>query len=426
MPCHALGWFSAGASASLATADATYDYPPVLFGGLKGVYEGPETEWWRRAALCRATTGDRGRTFIVMVDITHVFHAYPLDVREADFIAWDRNGQFPNIKAENIKSAPCPWPDWVTVGAVGQAAMESGVTLGEMRTVLQPLWRFNHAGTRAICVAAHRAEPWENARIIFSDGSMIDRQEDTPGWVEVAMSLEITGDGPMEFTFSVSLSAHYDARTGWAAPVDVGYLARPIGDDPADARVVLEYRHYRGKTTEGTHLVHLPTVATVASVKVNGVERKRWLAMADTHKLPADGGYDFSPPPHTLFGVDPGTVLGGQFFYVAHLVSIDLRSLSFCLVATVRESAGAGSSRFAANALMVEVTAWGVLDRRERLGHPLLKPAVEAMFDLTHPYPDLAAATPFSVAATLGYTLTVPRTRKGTRPNSWRRGSPTW
>lgn len=413
-PCHALHRLSIGSVVSAELADITYDYPPTRFARTRGVHQGPETDWWRRGTLTKITSGERSRVFIIMVDIGHTFHAYPLGMREEEPIIWDRPGLFPNILSENIKSASLDWPEWVTLQSVGQAELDNGVSPTELRGRLQSLWQFSQRGDKAICIAAHRADAWQGSSIITSTGDLLERQEDTSGWVEVGFNLEITGDNPLDFTFSVELLESYDSRNGPSFPVEVGYLLKGNEVDAFDSRVVLEYTNYRGRTSYEGHLVMLPTLATVATVKVQDRVAKQWLALYDTQKDESDGGYDFSPSPASFFSVAPEEVVFGQMRFMTHIVSMDLRSLSFCLAATLRYSSrvlvGATPWLYAAQALFLELSAFGVVEQTESLGNPDLVDGVREMFSLTHEYPDLENMTVFSAGATLDYEKTIPDT----------------
>ena len=412
LPCHALHWLSMASPVTLSVADITYDFPPVHFPKPVGTFNGPVTDWWRRATLAKVITEEQSRVFIIMVDISHTFHVYPLGVREDEFIEWDREGKLPNILAENIKSATFTWPAWVTLQDVGQAELDNGVTPGELNARLQSLWQFSNKGDKAICIVAHRAAAWQEAQLINFDGTMEDRQEDTSGWVEVGFNITVTGEELLDFTFSVELLNSYDSRNGHAYPIEVGYLLEDSTFGAFDSRVVLEYSNYRGKTSNAGHLVLLPTMATIATVKVDDQVVKQWLALFDSQKDNTDGGYDWTPQPAGFFSVDSGDVRSAQFRFITHIVSMDIRSLSFCLAATIRYTLNAVISSvtwlYAANALFLELSVFGEIEQTESLGYSGLTALAENMFYLNDTYPDLNNMVSFSTAAVLDYAKTIP------------------
>lgn len=431
LPCHGLHTFSGHSITPWGTLDVGYDLGPNFFSGdgLIGVNKTPDSDWYGQAAIRL----ESNRNFIIMVDVNSVFYCYPTEGYGQEFIegGTEWSGEKANVPLDLTKSQACPWPAWVTTANLGVAAIEEPVTLVEQLSRFRPLWTFDHAGTRAVCIMAHRDDVWEDAYFTSSvyngDGSLLyEQQNDYPGLVEVSFSIEVTGPNLADFTFSVSLKQDIYSKEDLRCPIAAGYALRPMGDVALDELLVLEYEHYTdlpemAVVAEFSHLPPLetyqprrPNLATVASVKrENGgawTEVKRWLAYYACYPIEVYSDPEprhFSPIITDLDGV-PGAsdYYWNHFVYSGQIVSMDISSLSFCITAvvwTMGEVPRSSEDNYGAEAQTIVTTAFGSERDRRSVGHPQMVEAASAMYDLTHPYPDIASMTRFYVNATASY-----------------------
>ena len=411
-PTAGFGALSAATAGTFDTVDLGYDRSPTLFAGTtRGVRKSPQgSDWYGQA--CLLTVADR--RFVIMVDATNTFYCYPSVGYGSRPIAPTHPGESGNVPEALIKTAPCPWPAWVTDEPCGQRAMDSGVPRAEVRSRLRPLWVFNRAGTRAACVAAHRAAPWADAywrsEYPADDGTTaLIAREDTPGLVEVAFDVAVIGPKPDDFTFAVHLTRELDSRTDARTPVAVGYLLRTVGAWASDSLVLLEYRHYTdlaelnaspGSPTGYDPLrdpplyeLHRPTRATVAVVSVLDeagawTEVRSWLAYYACYPLRADPRH-FSPriedfPELATFAGQPD--YANHFTYICQINAIDLGALAFCLSPTARtvgdvRAVDGHFVTYGAEAAGAVTYVWNGEVDRQLVGHPLLKDTCEALFD---------------------------------------------
>ncbi len=436
-PCNALGRFTGGSSAYWFTQDMGFDFGPTFFGGdgLIGVNKSPDSDWYCQAAL--HTTSDRN--FIIMVDVNSKFYCYPTDGYGEEFISGGAEwpGEKANVPLDLTQSQVCPWPAWVTTGNLGVAAIEEPVSEAEQRKRFRPMWVFNQAGTKAACITAHRDSAWGDSYFTSSmysgNGATLvnELQEDYPGLVEVLFTVEVTGPNLADFTFSVSLEQDIYSKEDLRCPVAVGYALRPMSDVgffvELDDLLMLEYEHYTDIPAMAViadypddlgpptlYQPRRPNRATVASVKRdNGgawTEVKRWLAYYACYPVEDHGDPEprrFSPIITDFEGVpDESDYFWNHFVYIAQIMAMDVSSLSFCVTATVWTMGTVprlGLDNYAAEAQVISTTAFGIERDRRSIGHPLLKEAASAMYDLTHPYPDIASMTRFHLNATASY-----------------------
>lgn len=432
-PLNALGRWSGGSNAYWTVADQGYDFGPTYFAdnGLTGVNKSPDSDWYCRAAIHRA--GDR--TFVIMADINSVFYCYPTTGYDQTIISG--GGEWPgekaNVPTALTQSQACPWPAWVTAENLGVAAIEEPAASVEQLRRLRPLWVFNQAGTRAACIAAHRDAAWADgyftSSLYTSAGSYNrDAREDYPGLVEVEFTIEVTGSGDGDFSFSVALRQSVYSKTDQRCPVAVGYAMRTMGNTPLDALLMLEYQHFTDipamavvadyADDAGPPTLYQPrrpnrtTVAVVQRQDGAGWnEVRRWLAYyacypIETRATPEPRA--FSPVITDLDGVPASSdYWENHFVYIAQTVALDLSSLSVCVGAslwTVGTVPRISGDTYGAEASTIVTIAFDVEQDRRSVGNADLKPVTSAMFDLTHPYPDLSGMTQFHLNATADYT----------------------
>lgn len=434
-PCHALSYYSGGQAAASrwAPIDAGYDYPPVVFSGpppAKGAYKRIDTDWPQRGCLRFVD----GRTFVIVADVNSVFHCFPLGAETGDGA-----GDF-NIPEEVLQSVPCPWPDWVTVELLGQD--EPDIALQRRR--LRPRWVYCQDGTKAACVTAHRADPWEDA--YFTSSLYLDNgvyvhnlQEDYPGVVEVEFAIEITGETLEDFTFGVAVRQVIYSRTTGRYPVAVGYALREMGDVLLNDFLVLEYEFYsdnpscavapNGGATispvsptvtpeSGWKIPQRPAFAGVANVVRQATldapwtSVRRWLAYYAVFPTERTyGSYQEPRPFYPRLEEIPDvpfdeTWYDNHFVFIAHLNSFDISSLAFSLSATIRtqgDTPRVGGGLYGCEVNRIETIVWNEIKDSIDIGYDFLKPIVADYLHLKSSYPDLGAMTRIYPAATLDY-----------------------
>ena len=449
-PCSALGWYGSGSASRFTKLDMAYDFGPTLFSSnpFVGSNKSPDSDWYGRAAWRTVDDLQWGsRSFVIMVDVNSVFYCYPTE-GYGDTLLWvGWAGQKGNVPAELTQSQTCPWPTWVTVEALGVSAIEASVPDATHRGRLRPMWSFNHAGTRAACITAHRSTNWSDtyfASSYYDDFGDLDTtyQEDLPGMVEVEFSISITGPTLADFSFSVALRQdQYSGDMGVRTPVAVGYAVRPMGNVPLDSLILLEYAHYTdnpsmtsgpaspisGDWTEGVdpplYDLKRPNKATVAVVSYQSntswFEIRRWLTYRACY--PPLGDERKFYPRIEEFAIHLGkTGYANHFRFITNIVSMDLDSLSFCLGASARMLGdlleGSDFKTYGAEAAVIVTIAFNAEKSRIEIGNSEIAPIVSALFDvlemsntsLERPisYPtrlDLASMTEIFASATLNY-----------------------
>jgi hypothetical protein len=319
-------------------ADAGYDYPPLLYTDGVGVPLITETDtdltdWWRRGSIQPVTTGEWSRQIVVMVDVNNVFHA---------FVAG-------NV-ATTIQSVACPWPTWANPATVGKTVDPFNAT--EYLKEQMPLWAFHPSGTHAACVVAHRADPWTQGGVTSSHysnaGAFVQTlQNDYPGMVEVALTLELTGPNPADFEFTVTLNRSIYSVEDQTIPGAVGYLAADMGDLPQGSLVMMEYQHYLApislSSNDGYEFQPYKTSYCVVSVLLDSgwLEVRRWLAFMEVWHG-GDPTLTFHDFPYTI-ETFPEVTLNSSYgdtvpltimAWVTQINTVDLATLSFLMTAT--------------------------------------------------------------------------------------------
>lgn len=454
LPCSGLGWYGSGSASRFTTLDMAYDLGPTLFSTdpLQGVQKAPHSDWYGRAAWRTVEDVQWGsRTFLIMVDVNSVFYCYPTEGYGSTPLWTGWPGENGNVPAALTQSQSCPWPSWVTTEPLGVAAITAGVSDAVHRGRLRPLWAFNHAGTRAACIMAHRAANWADsyfASSYYDDTGALDTtyQEDIPGLIEVAFAITLTGPRLEDFTFSVTLrQQRYAGDLGVRAPVAVGYALRAMGDIPLDALLLLEYQHlvdnpslctgpagsisgtWRYGIDPDLYNLRRPNKATVAWVQWQGPTQasgwsvaRRWLAYYACY--PNVGEPRLFYPKIEDFAAHTGQTPHANFFrYIANIVALEMEALAFCLGASLwtlgdfQIAAGTWQTD-GAHAACIKTIAFNQDTDRQMIGHPELTPVASQMLDLVGAYPDLSAMTEVYPAATLDQT--------GYDPSAWETPDP--
>ncbi|MBK8508974.1 MAG: hypothetical protein IPL51_10085 [Candidatus Competibacteraceae bacterium] len=430
-PCAGFGAYSGGSAAAFDAVDLGYDRAPTLFSGNRGARKAPRgADWYGQACLREV----EGRRFVVMVDAQNVFYCYPTGGYEPATGPPTHPGESGNVPASAIKTRKCPWPDWVTDEPCGQKALDAGEGRETVRNRLRPLWAFNRAGTRAVCVAAGRRSAWSDgywsSEVRDNAGALLFRAlEDTPGIVEVELGVTVTGSGPEAFEFRVALAPGSGTPANELAPVAAGYLLRPYRDFPADTLVVLDYRHFTdiealepydgvfpAGYVPGAHpplfKLRRPVKATKARVMARGADGewngvRDWLAYYAAYPTRYDprpfGPHIEDFPELEAYRGQPDYVQ--HFTYICQVNAMDLGALAFCLSPTVKTIGDVRSPdnhflTYGAEAAGAVTVVWGEDVERVWLGHPLLRATCEALFDRTAEFLDDETLKPLHCGAT--------------------------
>lgn len=353
-PHYGVGHFSAACNGRYEVFDSGYDFAPTVFTKKKGAVQAPDSDWYREAGICKVVSEEYGtRNFVIMVDVQHKFYCYPKSQQVERFENEDPSVKW-NVPDYLIKIVDCPWPDWVS-------------TMRTEQSEIRAKWAFNSIGTRAACVAYHRASAWGNSTIP-TGGDGIPVQEDYPGMVEVEFTIAITGDLPEAFSFDVALRSEINPFTAVHIPVAVGYLNKPITGAARDSMTLLCYKHSIGYFTfkhpiiyagldDYDSILRRPVIATVAEVFAitesdEWIEMRRWLAcynnispnfrdQSNTRWVGEDWISDrpFYPRADDMPGTDLHWAQMDEQVFVTQLCSIDLNTLSFVLCSTLTQIA---------------------------------------------------------------------------------------
>lgn len=412
------------------SADRGWDYPPMLYDYARASILLDEddqalTDWWRRAArrtvrYINAQGQPRSRTFIVMVDVSNTFHAFVPGAPMAD----------------TVQSIACPWPDWANIETVGKTVSPLVVT--DYLKSLMPLWEFNHAGTRAACVVAHRADPWTQSGVTSSHysaaGALLQTvRDDSPGLVEVEFVITITGDEPAQFTFAVQRTQSIYSLTDDTIPVAVGYAAVTMGDVAQDALLRVEYEHYLNPITltqsypDHNPVARHPDKVSYCVVKqyANGewVEVRRWLAFGLFWQGPTPFTANFDFPIESFPGIAvvptdvyAGSVPNTDMVWITQINTLDLTTLSFSVCATayingrymVEEDSTYRNYVAYAEAAGVGIVVKNRETRFQTVGNAHIAAFLQKMLWVQDgAKPHLTGYTRFYVDATVDYTRTV-------------------
>lgn len=430
-PCLGLGTRSGGTYKNRVTTDAGFDFGPTVFkdGARRGVPKIPDADWYERAGLQTVVSAEFGqRRFVIMVDFSQTFYCYPVAGYGSDFIAGQdiTLGEKANVPLALTQTAACPWPTWVT-------PQPADFDRADTETWLRPVWSFSPDGAKAVCVAAHRADPWEDGyftstRYDNSGNPLYTLQEDYPGLVEVGFTITLTGANPEDFSFSVALLYDACSTTELIAPVAAAYTVAPIGAIAANSLVVLEYQHYTDNPSFTKADLTLtddpsaktpvrPNFTTIANVRVRqdsvwSVARS-WLAHYGCYPLDyLWPGYrlndrKWTPQLEDYRPLEVDEILyGDEFSFITQINSFELETLSFCISGSAYTSGWftptiGDSVTYGIEGATTVVITFNVEQQRVSVGHPLLKAETSLMLDLAGSYPVLDDLTPFYLNATL-------------------------
>lgn len=427
--------------------DQGFDYAPIVYRGRKGKDQTPDADWYRGACLHTADSPSYGkRTFLIMVDVRHRFWCWPLGVAGARLTADPANKA--NVPAEFAKSAPAPFPSWVTATDIGRA---SALTAAQQLAVMQPKWAFSPSGTKAAIVHFQRDTPWQDAfytssRYTDAGVKAWDIREDWPGVIEVGFSVTLTGTAPEAFDFSVTLLQDLHSKIDGRGYLAAGYAGQAFpllpGGVAYDDLLILEHRYYLGEWTRPASdyddpangytvatadlrvFAHPPT-AVVAAITKNGVDVLTWLSAYVARWGRFDGftaASRFQPTFDDLPDkpVEPAKVQMQAIQTAIH--DLDFSTLTACLGTSITLTGlcTAGSALadaqtliqwagpFCASAALVSLYSLGKLEERKSVGHPQLKAALPGYVDLTGARPDLAAMTPVNLKGKIDQMATYP------------------
>lgn len=235
-----LGYRGSSVNPLRSVIDVTYDVAPSVFKTgedrpTAGAFEddpdaqpgqafAPDSDWMKRAGFVTLTHEDFGsRLFCVMTDISNRFYVYPADAPlnkaqlDAAEIEWPGQGIKAAIPAGYVQSAVAPLPAWCRTSTVGEAragyrtAVEDGDTDWSRAfrvSTPQYRWAFNSTCTKA-CAVVFEDIPGiaigNPAATIPQRGDDGPVEESLPGLVELGLHIDITGENPDDFTFSLTL-----------------------------------------------------------------------------------------------------------------------------------------------------------------------------------------------------------------------------
>ena len=239
--------------------DSGYDLAPALLSvnsdpirhkafrcgnGGTGSYTGtPDSGWFRHACLRNIEyTDNKGdkktRTFMIYFDIDHKFYAFPTSSRLKDKPKEGAEGssKYGYVPMSDVVVATVPWPSVIDETKIGRNLPEQ----------YRPDWSFSHDGKHAVCIARIIDEPWTDQGIrscVKKDNALIDVYDISPIMVEIGFELNITGDNPEDFSFTIALKRVIDPIETGRSIVSAQYSVKNFKDKDvkADDLIILEY-----------------------------------------------------------------------------------------------------------------------------------------------------------------------------------------
>lgn len=220
--------------------DVAYDVAPSLFEAgaerpTAGEFEdapdstagnafAPDSDWMKRGAFVRIEHEDYGaRVFCVLSDISNRFYVYPVDAPlnlaqlEAAGTTWPDQSIKAAVLPGFVQSAAAPLPAWCRAGSAGEARagyrtalVDGDADWGRKYRISTPQyrWAFNSTCTKA-CAVVFEDVPGialgDPAATVPQRGTEGPVEESLPGLVELGLHIDITGENPEDFTFSLTL-----------------------------------------------------------------------------------------------------------------------------------------------------------------------------------------------------------------------------
>lgn len=435
-PCHAYGIHSSAfAGYSYYSTDVYYDFPPLVYTNNRGSRAAPPADYFRAAVLQDVVVSGGGkRTFVVMADVSSNFTAFPL-AAVGEYYTFDNiTGPF-NVPADQCITVACPFPTWVTHEPVGKIPKTAGI---DTHPLLQLNWKFNPDGTKAACIAAHQDAPFQDVEYVstlydHTGAFYAEPKEDYTGMMEVELLIvaDAVGDG---FSFEVNLLQDIYSKRDLRHPVAVGYAMAPMQSTetpavpiPTGSLLILEYDHYwsswKSEITSYTPprywLSSRPVRATVAKITMDGTPVRKWLAYYAVHAgnfrlapvHPTTTSHPFYPLLHEFpeLGIAAEeTENDSRFVYATHLHDIDLEACAVCIGTSIttigvkEDQTTYERTWYVGEAAALTVIAFNKMQKREIVGHPLLKTVLVDMLHMAPgSYPHLGDMEPFYAATTV-------------------------
>lgn len=208
--------------------DVAYDLPPAI--GM-GKYVVPDADWYKRAAVKTVTHKKYGtRKFIILTDISGIFHVYPaavdIDMRldEASAEAAFRfEGQSikTNVASDFVRKLATPYPDWCrknTGASSRQATNDEDAFFKTLHRVPQYRWAFNSDASKACAVVYEDLKTGitESGSSLKADNSHYTFSafyvgsapvyESLPGLLELDIHIGLLGPGLNDFEFALTVA----------------------------------------------------------------------------------------------------------------------------------------------------------------------------------------------------------------------------
>lgn len=406
-PCSGIG--SLGYGETIYSVDRSYDYSPVLFSSTSGRFYEIPANWWRSGSIQVVDN----QSYLIFVDVDNLFYAVPLS------------------DITNKKTGAAPWPAWLTLATLGE---ESGQTEAEYLASVNPAWKFNHTGTRAACVVAHRNDPWSDgsytSSIYASNGSYIrDLQHDTPAMVEVDLTITPSGS---DFLFTVTSRQAINSLDEDDVPIAVDYAMGVTGITD-DSLVLMVFEHYVNPlsmasfdSTYSRNYAYHPNKVTLCHIKTQlptgfaWVNQRTFLAYYVSWDNTFNQTRLFTPQFIDYPEVDPDLIEGvykSNFCFITQIGSIELSSLSLVMCATawtenaykfyIDKPNNGVQWRYAYNeAYSTQVIAFNTIKTtlKEVGGYPPLSAVLDGMLNReVGSHPSLTGYSLFPIASTIAY-----------------------
>ena len=346
-----LYWHSGITDAPGSSLDIMYDIAPTIFNIFEDTAPVPDADWYRHAALQTVPNSEYGdRTFVVMADISNVFHIYPVitpDYTLADGSAYKDQDIKTSIEEKFVQRHVAPLPSWARThdqtardmynagGFVGSTSYE------DVRKKPPYTWAFSSTGKNAVSVVYRDLSSFKIGEdipgatavfdapyVVLQDSSHFDVAESLPALVELDITITVTGPNPEDFSSAVTTKRVIDPMTDNKFVMAADY-AWPIKDktDLDDLIVMYGEIYHTGDTRYSAGKTINPYSGKTIIRVANETQGKDMHVFAGETNTRND--YMFSASSDGPQGVLPqGSV---QYDLRTMLLAYDLRVLAFVL-----------------------------------------------------------------------------------------------
>ncbi|WP_025915530.1 hypothetical protein [Herminiimonas sp. CN] len=337
--------------------DLTYDIAPGLFekGAKRPIGDiglAPDSDWYKRAAMRTVVHPEYGRrVFLIMSDVTNMFHAYPIGATDKELLADPLYADQlikTQVPEKYVKRQQAPLPVWARRSPT-ESARDFTHRLGKdsegwgqyLYQYPQYRWAFNSTATRAASVVYRDyqtpriMEPGHLDELVSSaHGSAFGPvefliQEALPGLMELSIELAITGPNLEDFSFSVAVSRTVDPHetNSYIVAADYSWGKRPGGEEYGamlDDLIIMTADAYPFTSSYPVPGYIAANEQVVVSIK--NLTAGTTIKQLTTFKMVRDSGGSLIPTP--INSADPAIANYHSQIYSMRILSYDLRVMA--------------------------------------------------------------------------------------------------